>query len=266
MIKPKKQTRGIQSIDIGYRILLAIQAGPKAVILREIARRANLTASAAHNYLVSFVRTGLVETDQRGSYQLGPSAVALGLTALRNVTPFDVVHAQAMRLHEKLGSGVAILSWSDQGPISIFKREGISRGPYVLRNGLVPILTTGGGNVFIAYLDEKSTKPVVLAELRAKNRPARECSDVFAEIRNDVLKKGYSARQLETLPGYGAISAPVWDLNDDVAYALTITGPAEQLDFDEKGRHIPELLKSTRLASMQLGSNSKHWSLADADV
>lgn len=256
----KKESRGIQSIEVGYRVLLAIQAGPEAVILRDIASRADLTASAAHNYLVSFIRTGLVQTDQRGSYQLGPSAVALGLSAIKHVSTFEAVRSEALRLHEKLGTGIAVLTWSDEGPVIILKKEGIHRGPFELRNGHVPMLTTGGGNVFIAYLDEKATRPVALAELRAKNRPARDCSTVLADIRSGVLKQGYSARQLETLPGYGALSAPVWDLNDDVAYALTLTGPAESLDFSTNGKHIPELLKSARRASMQLGASAKHWS------
>jgi DNA-binding IclR family transcriptional regulator len=256
----KGQVRGIQSIEIGYRVLLAIQAGPKEVILRDIASRAKLTASAAHNYLVSLVRTGLVETDQRGSYRLGPSAVALGLTALRHVTPYDVVHAEAIRLHEIIGCGIAILTWSDDGPIIIFKREGVQRGPYVLRNGHVPILTTGGGNVFIAYLAEKLTKPFVQAEMRLKGKPAREYQNVRAQIRDSVIACGYSARRLETLPGYGALSAPVWDLNDDVVYALTLTGPAEQLDFESGGSQVPLLLESTCRASMQLGADAKHWS------
>jgi DNA-binding IclR family transcriptional regulator len=254
-----KQSRGIQSIEVGYRVLLAIQAGPGAVALRDIASRAELTASATHNYLVSLIRTGLVQTDQRGSYQLGSAAVALGLTAIKSVAPFDAVRREALHLHETLGTGIAVLTWSDDGPVIIMKKEGLRRGPFELRNGHVPMLTTGGGNVFIAYLDEKVTRPVALAELRAKDRPARECTAVLAEIRAEVLKQGYSARRLETLPGYGALSAPVWDLNDDVAYALTLTGPAESLDFSAKGKHIPELLKSARRASQQLGASGRRW-------
>jgi len=260
---PEKQVRGIQSIEIGYRVLLALQAGPKDVSLRDIAERAKMTASAAHNYLVSLVRTGLVVSDQRGSYRLGPSAVALGLTALKHVTPYDVAHAEALHLHDAIGCGVAILTWSDEGPIIVFKKEGVHRGQYVLRNGHVPILTTGGGNVFIAYLAEKVTKPIVQAEMRAKGRPAREYAHVRAEIRDQVLRHGYSARRLETLPGYGALSAPIWDPNDEVAYALTLTGPAEQLDFKADGRHIRLLLERSRRASMQLGASARHWTAHD---
>jgi len=260
--KSRKEPRGIQSIEVGYRVLLAIQAGPEAVALRDIASRAELSSSAAHNYLVSFIRTGLVQTDQRGSYQLGPAAVALGMTAMKHVTPFDAVRREALHLHATLGTGIAVLTWSDTGPVIIMKKEGLRRGPFELRNGHVPMLTTGGGNVFIAYLDEKVTRPVAVTELRAKERPAREAPAVLAAIRAEVLRQGYAARPLETLPGYGALSAPVWDLNDDVAYALTLTGPAEGLDFSRNGKHIPELLKSARRASQQLGAHARHW--ADA--
>ena len=49
----KKPTKGIQSIEVGYRVLVAVQRGPTPIPLSEIAKRAGLSSGATHNYLVA---------------------------------------------------------------------------------------------------------------------------------------------------------------------------------------------------------------------
>ena len=61
-----RQAKGIQSIEVGYRVLIAVQRGPAPVQLSEVAKRAGLSTGATHNYLVSLARTGLVEQEGRG--------------------------------------------------------------------------------------------------------------------------------------------------------------------------------------------------------
>ena len=99
--------RGIQSIELGYRILTAIQQGPDAVALKTISTRAGMSPSAVHNYLASFVRTGMVSADTRGQYRLGPSLAALGLAAARQVDHFELIRGKAVALSESTGLGVA---------------------------------------------------------------------------------------------------------------------------------------------------------------
>jgi DNA-binding MarR family transcriptional regulator len=62
----ERESKGIKSIEVGYRVLLAVQRGPGSVQFSEIAKRAQLGSGAVHNYLASLVRTGLVEQEGRG--------------------------------------------------------------------------------------------------------------------------------------------------------------------------------------------------------
>src|ERR1700760_4691121 len=86
----ERESKGIKSIDVGYRVLLAVQRGPGSVQLSEIAKRAELGMGAVHNYLASFVRTGLVEQESRGLYRLGPSAFALSLSSFAQLNGVEV--------------------------------------------------------------------------------------------------------------------------------------------------------------------------------
>jgi DNA-binding IclR family transcriptional regulator len=254
----KARPRGIQSVEIGFRVLLAVQAGPGPVSLKEIALRADLTASAAHNYLISLMRTGMVSSDQRGTYRLGPGAAALGLVALRQTDSFDILRTEAVLLQEETGHDATVSYWSEAGPVIIFRKEGIYKRSFELRIGHIHLLTTGAGNVFIAYQDLRAVRAVAFAELSAAGR-SDDCDARLEDIRADVLRKGYAARRSITVPGYGSLSAPVWDADDAVIYALTVTGPVAEIDFNPNGVRIPCLLRGARRSSRQLGAPPKRW-------
>jgi DNA-binding IclR family transcriptional regulator len=258
----KSPVRGIQSVEIGYRVLLAVQAATGPASLKDIAARTGLTPSAAHNYLASLVRTGLVWSDRRGSYRLGPSAAALGLAALKQTDTFDVIRTEAVLLQEECGHNVSVACWSDAGPVIIFRRQGARRGPLDLRIGQVHLFTTGAGNIFIAYLDLKTILPVALAECAANGQSAAAGKALVNEIKADVRRNGHASRPSITAPGYGSLSAPVWDADGAILYALTITGPTAELDFKPEGVLVPSLLRGARRASRQLGAPTECWAAA----
>lgn len=252
------KSRGIQSIEIGYRILIAVQAAQPAS-LKAIAERTEMTSSAVHNYLASFMRTGMVEAVGRGQYQLGPSLAALGLAALRHSNLFEVVRAEAVGLSERTELGTAVLTWTQTGPSIVYFSEGNRRGPFELRNGPVSILHTGGGNVFVAYVEPAVTMPVFIAEAANEGLSARQARELHADIASSVREHGYAVTDLSELPGYKAISAPVWSSEDRPKYALTLTGPSASVEASAGSKHIAELLASAHKLSRQLGAPPSRW-------
>jgi DNA-binding IclR family transcriptional regulator len=77
------KSRGIQSIEVGGRLLRALARVGEPMMLRDLAREAGMTPAKAHPYLVSFSRLGLVErNDIAGRYEVGALALELGLCQL----------------------------------------------------------------------------------------------------------------------------------------------------------------------------------------
>src|SRR5262249_25269255 len=146
--KPAERESGrIKSVEVGYQVLLAVQRGPGSVRLSDVARRSGLSSGAAHNYLVSLVRTGLVEQDGRGRYRLGPSAFALSLASFRQLNGYDVLRNEANVLGQLTGQTTSISVWSQAGPVSIYMQLGKSGGTSEFRPGLFPLLSSGAGLV-----------------------------------------------------------------------------------------------------------------------
>ena len=74
--------RGVQSVEVGARILRALVELGAPAMLRDVATKAAVAPAQAHAYLVSFRNAGLVEQDpSTGRYLLGPFALQLGLAA-----------------------------------------------------------------------------------------------------------------------------------------------------------------------------------------
>ncbi|MDH2239620.1 helix-turn-helix domain-containing protein [Pigmentiphaga sp. GD03639] len=257
---PGPGPRGIQSIEIGYRILVAIQMGPGAVALKVVAARAGIAPSAAHNYLASFVRTGMVKSDGRGLYRLGPSLAALGMTAARDVDHFELVREAAVALSEETGLGVAVVIWSN-GPVILVNQSAVRGRVFELRNGPVEMLHTAAGHVFAAYLPAEAVLPVLKRELEADGLAptAQDAQARLAAIRAAVLERGYSVVELRALPTYLAVSVPVWNVHAEVAYGLTITSPMALLDTSADSAQVRALREKGRALSRLLGAPAGLW-------
>src|SRR5574343_872547 len=139
-----KELAGIQSVEVGFSLLdvLARAAGP--LMLRDLAAAAGMSAAKAHRYLVSFQRLGLVAQDPLSTrYDLGPSALRLGLASLSRLDPVRLARARVDALLGETGHTMAIAVWGNQGPTIVHWSEAPQTVPVSLRLGdVMPLLTS----------------------------------------------------------------------------------------------------------------------------
>ncbi|RAG74321.1 IclR family transcriptional regulator, partial [Burkholderia multivorans] len=71
---------GIQSVEVGGRMLDALARRRKPLGLSELAAAADLSTAQAHTYLVSLTRLAFGKRDAiTGNYEPGPLSLRLGL-------------------------------------------------------------------------------------------------------------------------------------------------------------------------------------------
>lgn len=230
-------------------MLLAVQMGPGSVRLSDVARRSGLSTGAAHNYLASLVRTGLVEQDARGSYRLGPSAFALSLASFRQLNGYDVLKTEADALQQLTGQITSVSVWSQAGPVSIYMQRGESRARYTFRPGLVPMLISGAGPVFIAYLPEAETRDLVARELTEVGS-FRDIDELLRTTKETILSNGYARIPFEDATIY-ALSVPVWTVDKQVPFALSLIIDSP-IDAKLEALWLSELRASAHRASLLL--------------
>src|SRR3569832_902371 len=91
-----KERAGIQSVEVGFSLLEALSRADGPLMLRDLAAAAGMSAAKAHRYLVSFQRLQLVVQDDSSTrYDLGPSALKLGLASLSRLDAVRLARPRA---------------------------------------------------------------------------------------------------------------------------------------------------------------------------
>ena len=254
--------RGIQSVEVGGQLLVALVESGKPMMLREVAALAEMAPAKAHPYLVSFMRLGLVEQDRAsGRYELGPLALQMGLACMRRLNPVRIGTEAIVELGADIGQTVALALWGNHGP-TIIRIEEASAAVHVnMRAGSVmSLLGTATGRVFAAFLPAKLIETFLEAGQReatvgdesARHMSREQIEAALAEVR----QKGMARAVGHPIPGVNAFSVPVFDQSGSVALVITAIGPEGTFDANWESPIATKLLECAAKVSERLGSQS----------
>ncbi|MBW8760887.1 MAG: IclR family transcriptional regulator [Burkholderiales bacterium] len=239
MVQPKAP-RGIQSIEVGGQLLLALAHHGRPMALKDLAREAGMTPAKAHPYLVSFIKIGLVEQEDGSAYGLGPLALQLGLISLQQYDPVRLATPVIEELALQLGHTVAIAVWGTRGPTIVRVAEGPTPVHISMRHGTVMSLAgTASGRLFSAYRGEDA---VTLGE--ALPEPA---------LLDKVRRAGLANSRDGVVAGVSALAAPVFDAGGRLVLTLTAIGPSASFDTAANGSSAKLLKDAARTLSTRLG-------------
>lgn len=251
--------RGVQSVEVGGRILSAMVQAGHPLMLRDIAAGAKVTPAQAHAYLVSFRKLGLVEQEPNSvRYRLGPFALQLGLVRMRGSDPLRMAGEAAVGLAAELGLMVTVTVWGSFGPTIVQVHEATDQLHVNVRAGGVYSLTgTATGRVFAAFLPAAVVEPRVAAERGESGRGRRIGDEIsperFAQEVAEARSLGYATAIGSPIPGVHAVSAPVFDHTGQMQLAVTLIGSAASIDVARGSPHARRLLDLTSRLSAQLG-------------
>jgi DNA-binding IclR family transcriptional regulator len=250
--------RGIQSIEVGGQLLLALAATPGPMALRDLARASGMDASKAHRYLVSFGKLGLIEQDATsGCYALGPFAAQLGLAALQRLDPLREATKAAEALVARIGHTVAIAAHGHLGPTVVRIEESVHALHVNMRAGTVmSLLNTATGLVFAAWLPKAEIAGML--EHEAIRLYGEKVSKVDLERRlerplREVRRHGIARAVGKPIPGINALSAPIFDFNGQLVLAVTSLGPSGTFDASWDGEIAAAIKACATSLSKRLG-------------
>ena len=252
-----KERAGIQSVEVGFGLLQVLGDAAGPLMLRDLARAANMSAAKAHRYLVSFQRLQLVVQDASSTrYDLGPAALKLGLASLSRLDAVKLARERITLLVEEIGHTLALAVWANHGPTIVHWEESPSAVTVNLRLGdVMPLLSSATGLCFAAYAPKEAIAPMLKEEMaRAQKQGRTDLPGTLAEVRallDEVRRRGV-ARVVDTLlPGIVAFCVPVFDSDGHIALGMVALGPAGTFDPEWGGAVEGPL----RAAAIQLSSD-----------
>lgn len=251
--KPREQ-RGIQSIEVGFRLIRVLETASAKLSLKSLADMADMSASSAHLYMVSFSRLGLTVQDPITlRYGLGPYAVQLGLAGLRQLDIIDVARGPMEALQAEIPLAVYLSIWGNMGPTIVMKLDGTFQSPLSVRVGYVsPLLSTATGNVYLTFMPEREIAAALAREAKIQGGSS---SDDIAGIQARVRATGIGASTGRVNEGYAAVSAPVLNHDNRLAGSITVLGPHSLVDQSPDGSMATAVRDTAARIAMALGQH-----------
>ena len=255
----EKLRSGIQSIEVGFRLLEVLTSEPRAMMLRDLAQRAGMSPAKAHRYLVSFMRLGMVAQDAlSGRYELGGFALQLGLARLARVDGVKLARIALAELRDALDITVGIAVWGNQGPTVVHWMESSHPAKASLKLGdVMPMLGSATGLLFAAYLPRSKTGAMIERELAGSQHysygstprtpEALECALV------QVREHGAARVEGMLLPTIHAFCTPVFDASGELALGLIALGHEGAFDSSWNGAVDTALRACAEKLSYELG-------------
>ncbi len=257
-----KTQRGIQSVEVGGRVLLALAQARGPLALSDLAAAAQIAPGQAHAYLVSLSRLGLIKRDElSGRYEPGPLSLRLGLLHLENQPAFRAAVPRAAALAEAVGLSVAICIAGPQGPTIVrYEHAGFPLHVNLHVGTVMSLPATSTGRVFCAYLPREAVEAMwanqsggassgkIAAVMPANERAAFEAT--LAAIRTRGLETSVDAPS----PGISSLSAPVLDTDSRLSLALTVIGSTGAMDVAADGAIARALLAAAHDIGAELAA------------
>lgn len=215
--------KGIQSIEHGYLLLEALLQAGEPLPMGRLAALAGMSTSKARAYLISLMSTGLVtQCGDSEPYDLGPSAIRLGMEALRRIDAMQVARRIMAELDETTRLPVVLTMWNGDHAIIVAQNESLKNFPVDFRIGrpISALTWTAAGRIFLAYLPRDWTEPLMQRELAENHlhEDTRHITPAFiARQIKQIRSRGYSVvdgLRLSSgifLDGYSGLAVPVID-------------------------------------------------------
>jgi len=253
------ERQGIQSVEVGFRLLDVLANANRSMMLRDIAKGAGMPAAKAHRYMVSFVRIGLVEQESSsGRYDLGQYALKLGVSSLGRLDHVRLAGPIIDDLCEQIDETVALAVLGTHGATVV--RISDPGGPVTvsLRAGTVlPLLSSATGRAFASFHRSPFIKEKLQEELRKEHlktmQPFVELETQAEDLFTEFRQRGLSRATGSLTPGINGFSAPVFDHSENMVAAITSLGPVGDFNVEWNSPLAQTILVSANKLSRRLG-------------
>ncbi|MBN9672256.1 IclR family transcriptional regulator [Roseibium aggregatum] len=216
--KPGKRSGTIQSVSIATRFLKILANAEEPLALGVIARQAGTGGPTAHRYLQSLVKEGLAMQDpQTGFYDLGPTALSIGIGALKRVDPVEIAASHMKKLASGSAASTGVAIWTERGPTLVrWYRSAFFSISSVGLGDILPVDNSACGLVFQAYLPASNIQAA--RNLQPDHFRGKEPSKALI---GEVRKSCWAELTDHLLPNITGQAVPVFDAQQEIACVMT---------------------------------------------
>ena len=218
----RAERSSVRAVQRALRLLECFSEGQPTLALSEYARMADLPVSTAYRLLATLETAGFVRRNANGAYSCGTRLLQIGLTALQNVSAYDVAEPHLQRLSEMTGESAYLGIPADESQI-IYVRQSMS--PKTVRHS--------------AWL--------------GRGVPYKGTA-IGAAMAGKVGERGFVVTRRTIEPDVTAIAAPIHGREGSIIAAINVVGPSYRITDTDIDRFGTAVVDAARAISREIGA------------
>ena len=255
--KAKGSDYANRSVLLGASLLRTIAKLGGGASLPEISQASGLLVARTHRYLVSLVKSGLLDYDSvSGRYDLGSLVLELGLTALERIDAVRLGSDALRRLTERLNVTSTLSVWGSNGTTIIKCEMARSNRINQIREGTnLALLTSATGRIFFTYLPRRETQEFLDRQNTMRSPGTADTAmsrDELESLRVEIRRVGIAKNSGDT--NRDALAVPVFNYEGKLAMVITIVADLNSMDMALNSHAAHELQTTAEELSRQLGA------------
>lgn len=212
----------VRAVQRAFDLLGRLGGERSSATLSELAREVSLPVSTVARLLGTLEQAGFARRLPDGRYAAGMRLVQIGLSALRDLSVYDLAEPHLHRLSEASGETANLAVRADSRQ-AIYLRQVLS--PHTIRHAswvgrMLPLDRTAVGAALDGRVDER----------------------------------GYAVKRNTFERDVTAIAAPIRGHGGEIVAAFSITGPSYRISDADLKRHGRLVAEEARGASIELGA------------
>lgn len=263
--KTGQQRNASISLRRALAILETVRAQPAeagGLPLTQIAATVGVNKSTALRLATPLVEAGLLHRERdSGRFRLGSAALALGQAYLDQLDLRSVAapHLRALMRRTEHTCHLVVLEGLEV--VYADKVENTATVRMASRIGArMPAHRTAVGKAMLAHSPPDLTDDVLETGLWPVTGTTITDPEVFRRELDKIRGRGYAIDDRENEPEVRCVAAPVFDHNDDVAAAISVSALASQLPAARVRELGPEVAQVAAAVSADLGARHHHHS------
>ncbi|MEI9805613.1 MAG: IclR family transcriptional regulator [Pseudolabrys sp.] len=242
----------IRAVERAFAIFEAFDPEHTMLTLQEIGKRIGLSKATTYRLVNCVHDLGYLVRLEDNRYCLSLKLTRLSGMVRSTIGIRDIARPIMLDLVRKSGETVTLNTIANGQRLCIEVFDTPAPLMSIVRQGeQMPLLQGATGKILLAYLG-KAEFEKIFRETAATQRPNRA---ILEKQLAQYRKQGYAHTTSERVQGVTAISVPLREMNGQVRYCISITGPAIRVDL-HADEFIALLLNASKVVSSQMGARN----------
>ncbi|RBQ16873.1 IclR family transcriptional regulator [Spongiactinospora rosea] len=245
----------IDSVEKAFRVLQAFSAEHPTLTLSEAAELTELSRATARRILLTFVKLGFAEQDDR-RFRLTPRVLRLGYGYLSSLPIWERAQPHMRALADELRESCSAATLDGDEIVYVARVPAKRSMSIVLSVGSrLPAYCTSMGRVLLAALPESALhRHLAAVELKALTPHTITDPVELEKELHRVREQGFALVDGEREEGVRSAAAPVRDGTGAVIAAINVSANAGRVSLDElRERYVPRVMDTALAISHDIG-------------